>query len=49
MEGRGIVFRVSILPGKRRALPGTPEGRGDDMIEILRKQMIIYGQPQSPV
>ena len=33
MLGRGIGFRVAMRPGKRRALPDTPEGRVDDLIE----------------
>jgi IS5 family transposase len=32
-EGRGIGFRVAMRPGKRCALPDTPEGRVDDLIE----------------
>ncbi len=33
MQGRAIGFRVAMRPGKRRALPDTPEGRLDDLIE----------------
>ena len=33
MQGRGIGFRVAMRPGKRRALPNTPGGRVDDLIE----------------
>jgi len=33
IEGKGIGFRVAMRPGKRRALPDTPEGRVDDLIE----------------
>jgi IS5 family transposase len=33
MQGRGIGFRIAMRPGKRRALPDTPEGRVDDLIE----------------
>ncbi len=33
MQGTGIGFRVAMRPGKRRALPDTPEGRFDDLIE----------------
>ncbi len=36
MEGRGIGFRVAMRPGKRRALPDTPEGRVDDLIETAK-------------
>ena len=33
MEGKAVGFRVAMRPGKRRALPDTPEGRFDDLIE----------------
>jgi transposase, IS5 family len=33
MKGKGIGFRVAMRPGKRRALPDTPAGRMDDLIE----------------
>ena len=36
MEGRGIGFRTAMRPGKRRALPDTPEGRVDDLIETAK-------------
>jgi len=36
MEGKGIVFRVALRQGKRRALPDTPEGRLDDLIETAK-------------
>ncbi|MCP9873650.1 IS5 family transposase, partial [Synechococcus sp. Cruz CV-v-12] len=36
MEGKGIDFRVAMRPGKRRALPDTPEGRLDDLIETAK-------------
>jgi IS5 family transposase len=36
MEGRGIAFRTAMRPGKRRALPDTPEGRLDDLIETAK-------------
>jgi IS5 family transposase len=36
MQGRGIGFRVAVCPGKRRALPDTPEGRVDDLIETAK-------------
>ena len=39
MEGRGIGFRVAMRPGKRRALPDTPEGRVDDLIETAKAQI----------
>ncbi len=33
MEGKATEFRVAMRPGKRRALPDTPEGRLDDLVE----------------
>jgi IS5 family transposase len=36
MQGRGIGFRIAMRPGKRRALPDTPEGRVDDLIETAK-------------
>jgi transposase, IS5 family len=29
LQGRGIGFRVAMPPGKRQALPDTPDGRVD--------------------
>jgi IS5 family transposase len=36
MEGKGIGFRVAMRPGKRHALPDTPEGRVEDLIETAK-------------
>ena len=36
MQGTGIGFRVAMRPGKRRALPDTPEGRVDDLVETAK-------------
>ena len=36
MEGKGIGFRVAMRPGMHRALPDTPEGRVDDLIETAK-------------
>ena len=36
MQGKGIGFRVAMRPGKRRALPDTPEGRLDDLFETAK-------------
>lgn len=36
MQGRGIGFRVAMRPGKRRALPDTPEGRIDGLTETAK-------------
>ena len=40
MEDRGIGFRVAMRPGKRRALPDTPEGRVDDLIETAKAHIL---------
>ena len=32
-QGKAIGFRLAIRPGKRRALPDTPAGRLDDLLE----------------
>jgi hypothetical protein len=36
MEGKATEFRVAIRPGKRRALPNTPEGRLDYLVETAK-------------
>ncbi|WP_399212377.1 MULTISPECIES: transposase [unclassified Synechococcus] len=36
MEGSSAQFRVAIRPGKRRALPDTPEGRLDNWAETAK-------------
>jgi IS5 family transposase len=36
MAGNGAEFRVAMRPGKRRALPHTPEGRLLDLIETAK-------------
>jgi IS5 family transposase len=36
MQGKGIGFRVAMRPGKRRALPDTPEGRVDGLVETAK-------------
>ena len=36
MNGKAVGFRVAMRPGKRRALPDTPEGRLDDLIETAK-------------
>ena len=40
MQGKGIGFRVAMRPGKRRALPDTPEGRVDDLIETAKAHFL---------
>ena len=36
MEGKVPQFRVAMRPGKRRALPDTPEGMLDDLVEMAK-------------
>jgi transposase, IS5 family len=36
MAGKSTEFRVAMRPGKRRALPDTPEGRMQDLIETAK-------------
>ena len=36
MEGMAAEFRVAMRPGKRRALPDTPDGRLQDLIETAK-------------
>ena len=36
MKGKAVGFRVAMRPGKRRALPDTPEGRLDYLIETAK-------------
>jgi IS5 family transposase len=37
MAGHSAVFRVAMRPGKRRALPNTPDGKLQDLIEAAKK------------
>jgi transposase, IS5 family len=41
VEGKGIGFRVAMRPGKRHALPDTPEGRLDDLIETAKAHIRV--------
>lgn len=36
MKSKAVGFRVAMRPGKRRALPDTPERRLDDLIETAK-------------
>ena len=36
MAGKSTEFRVAMRPGKRRALPDTPDGRLQDLIETAK-------------
>jgi IS5 family transposase len=44
MKGKAIGFRVAMRPGKRRALPDTPEGRLDDLIETAKAHIRSKGE-----
>jgi len=44
MKGKAIGFRVAMRPGKRRALPNTPEGRLDDLIETAKAHIRAKGE-----
>jgi IS5 family transposase len=36
MEGKTVKFRVAMRPGKRRALPDTPDGRLENLVEAAK-------------
>ena len=44
MRGKAIGFRVAMRPGKRRALPTSPEGRLDDLIEAAKAHIRAKGE-----
>lgn len=44
MKGKTVGFRVAMRPGKRRALPDTPEGRLDDLIETAKGHIRAKGE-----
>ena len=44
MKGKAIGFRVAMRPGKRRALPDTPEGRLDGLIETANAHIRAKGE-----
>ncbi len=44
MHGKGIGFRVAMRPVKRSALPDTPEGRLDDLIETAKAHIRAKGE-----
>jgi IS5 family transposase len=44
MKDKTIGFRVAMRPGKRRALPDTPEGRLDDLIETAKAHIRAKGE-----
>lgn len=41
LEGKGIGFQVAMRPRKRQALPDTPEGRLDHLIESPPKLISV--------
>ena len=49
MQGKAIGFRVAMRPGKRRALPDTPEGRLDDLVETAKAHIRAKGEHPFPV
>jgi len=44
MAGRTTDFRVAMRPGKRNALPDTPEGRLQDLIETAKAHIRSKGE-----
>lgn len=44
MAGRTTDFRVAMRPGKRHALPDTPEGRLQDLIETAKTHIRSKGE-----
>jgi len=44
MDEKGIGFRVAMRPAKRRALPNTPDGRLDDLVETAKAHIRAKGE-----
>jgi IS5 family transposase len=44
MKGNAVGFRVAMRPGMRRALPDTPEGQLDDLIETAKAHIRAKGE-----
>ncbi len=44
MAGKTMEFRVAMRPGKRTALPDTPEGRLQDLIETAKAHIRSIGE-----
>jgi IS5 family transposase len=44
MQSKAIGLRVAMCPGKRRALPDTPEGRMDDLVETAKAHIRAKGE-----
>ena len=44
MTSKTMEFRVAMRPGKRRALPDTPDGRLQDLIETAKAHVRAKGE-----
>jgi transposase, IS5 family len=44
MAGKSTEFRVAMRPGKRLALPDTPDGRLDDLVETAKAHIRAKGE-----
>lgn len=44
MAGRSTEFRVAMRPGKRRALPDTPDGKLQDLVETAKAHIRAKGE-----
>ena len=44
MAGKTTEFRVAMRPGKRRALPDTPDGRLQDLVETAKAHIRAKGE-----
>jgi IS5 family transposase len=44
MAGKPTEFRVAMRPGKRRALPDTPDGKLQDLMETAKAHIRSKGE-----
>jgi transposase, IS5 family len=44
MAGKSTEFRVAMRPGKRRALPDTPDGKLQDLVETAKAHIRAKGE-----
>jgi transposase, IS5 family len=44
MTSKTAEFRVAMRPGQRRALPTTPDGRLQDLIETAKAHVLAKGE-----
>jgi hypothetical protein len=44
MAGKSTEFRVAMRPGKRRALPATPDGRLEEVIRTAKTRIRSKGE-----